>query len=74
MKRMFLTSDIHFVAKDIAAKLPQPVGDLKTVFINTAAEPDEEEGVAADWVKLNRNGLVDAGFNLFDYTLTGCST
>ena len=66
---MFLTSDIHFVAEDIAAKLPQPVSELKTVFINTAAEPDED-GINSDWFKLNHDGFVAAGFKPFDYTLT----
>jgi dipeptidase E len=68
MKNLFLASEIHVVANHIAQKLPKPLSKLKTVFILTAAEPG---GINRDWVKQNRQGLVEAGFNLFDYSLTG---
>jgi len=68
MKKLFLASEIDVVAKHIAKKLDKPAGQYKTVFIPTAAEP---EGINRQWVKRNRKGLVDAGFNLFDYNLTG---
>jgi len=68
MKKLFLASEIHIVAKDIANKFTTPVKKLKTVFIPTAAEYKKED---KQWVKDNRQGLVDAGFNLFDYTITG---
>jgi len=67
MKTLFLSSEIDIVAKHIASQLPQPVNQLKTVFIPTAAEADIGD---KQWLKTNRQGLVDAGFNLFDYTIT----
>ncbi len=67
MTQLFLTSEIDVVAKHIATKLDKPASQYKTVFIPTAAEADIGD---KQWVKTNRQGLVDAGFNLFDYTLT----
>lgn len=69
MKRIFLTSSINIVAKDIARKIGD-VEKLKTAFIDTAAEPKGERK-DLDWLKKDRKGLVDAGFNLTDYTITG---
>lgn len=68
MKQLFLSSEIDVVAKHITQRFPKPVNQLKTAFIPTAAEPG---GLDRQWFKQNRQGLVDAGFNLFDYSLTG---
>lgn len=65
MKKIFLASEINVVASHLAEKLNNL--PLKTVFINTAAEP-----VTGDkqWLDDNKRGLVDAGFDVFDYTIT----
>lgn len=68
MKRLFLASSIDITAKAIAKHFKRPVKDLKTFFIPTAAEVEKDD---LTWLKNDRQGLVDAGFNLFDYTLTG---
>jgi len=67
MTKLFLASEIDVVAKHIAKKLAKPANQYKTVFIPTAAEADIGD---KQWIITNRQGLVDAGFNLFDYTLT----
>lgn len=67
MKRLFLASSIDCVASDIAKHIGQ-ASNLKTVFISTAAEVETGD---KQWFKDDRQGLVNAGFDLFDYTLTG---
>jgi dipeptidase E len=67
MKKLFLSSSVNFVAKDIASRV-KDAGSLKGVFIPTAAEVEDGD---LQWLKDDRQGLVDAGFNLFDYTITG---
>ncbi len=71
MKRIFLSASINFTAKAIAKEIGD-VKKLKTAFINTAAEPKKEKEDPS-WLDDDRQGLVDAGFNLFDYTITGKS-
>lgn len=69
MKHLFLTSSVDSVAHDIAQKL-----DLSShnalVFITTPAEPKEEKG-DMQWLADDRQSLVDAGFQVTDYTITG---
>ena len=67
MKRLFLASSIDCVASAIAKHIGQ-ASNLKTVFISTAAEVETGD---KQWLKDDRQGLVKAGFDLFDYTLTG---
>lgn len=67
--KLFLTSAIHGVAHDIAKRI-DPSKGRELVFIDTAAEP--EEGDRA-WLKKDRRSLVDAGFSVTDYTITGKS-
>lgn len=71
MKRIFLSASINFTAKAIGKEIGN-VRKLKTAFINTAAEPKKERKDIS-WLDEDRQGLVDAGFNIFDYTLTGKS-
>lgn len=68
MKKLFLASEIDVCAKHLAKQIKKPVNKLKTVFIPTAAEPETGD---KKWVKDNKKGLVEAGFNVFDYTITG---
>ncbi len=69
MKHLILTSSVASVAHDIANKL-----DLSSknslVFITTPAEPKEEQG-DLQWLADDRQSLVDAGFQVTDYTITG---
>lgn len=67
MSQLFLASDIHVVAQHVAQNLPQNLTGRKTAFITTAAEP---EAGKKQWMTDNKQGLVEAGFDLFDYTLT----
>ncbi len=72
MKRLFLASSINktgvAIAKEVEKVAGAKAGDLKVVFVNTAAEgsttPDRS------WLEDDRKGLVKGGFNLFDYTIT----
>lgn len=63
---LFLTSSIHAVAHDIAKKINLSKLN-KLVFINTAAELKEGD---MTWLKNDRQSLVDAGFDVADYTIT----
>ncbi len=65
--KLFLTSSVHGVAHDIAKRIDLSK-DSKLAFIDTAAEP--EEGDKA-WLKKDRQSLVDAGFSVTDYSITG---
>ncbi|OGJ20304.1 hypothetical protein A3K73_06825 [Candidatus Pacearchaeota archaeon RBG_13_36_9] len=68
MKRLFLASSIDRTAKDIAKHIGKNPKKLKTAFISTAAEPEDQKDM--EWLKNDRKGLVDAGFDLLDYTIT----
>ncbi len=68
-KQLFLTSSVHAVAQDIATKLDLRRQDNKLVFIDTAAEPEKDDDVS--WLENDRQALIDAGFEVTDYTITG---
>lgn len=65
MKRLFLTSSVNFVAYDIAKRINKK--NLKLAFITTPAEVEEGD---LQWLKDDRQSLVDAGFLVTDYTIT----
>ena len=65
MKRLFFTSSVAYVAHDIAKKINQK--GLKLAFILTPTEVEEED---LGWLKKDRQALLDAGFELTDYTFT----
>ena len=67
MKTLFLTSSVNAVAHDIAKKLDLSSKN-KLVFITTAAEPESGD---KSWLENDRKSLVDAGFDVSDYTITG---
>jgi len=67
MKTLFLTSSISFVADDLAKKIDQ-TKYKRLVFITTASEAEEGDKI---WQDNDRNALIDHGFEVFDYTLTG---
>jgi len=66
MKHLFLTSSVGFVAHDIARRIETK--GLKLAFILTATEVEEGD---LEWLRRDRHSLVDAGFELTDYTFTG---
>ncbi|KKR29636.1 hypothetical protein A2715_06125 [Candidatus Woesebacteria bacterium RIFCSPHIGHO2_01_FULL_39_32] len=67
MKKLFLTSSVHAVAYDIAKRVDFSKGN-KLVFIDTPAEVEEGDKT---WLKNDRKALVEAGFDVSDYTITG---
>ncbi len=71
MKRLFLTSSIGTsgVATSIVAKLKDLTG-FRTAFITTPVEPTSEASDLS-WLQVDRKAMVDAGFDLLDYTITG---
>jgi len=65
-KRIFLTSSVNLVAKDISKK----IGDTKNkklLYIYTAGELKKN----AAWQKQDKRALVKAGFEVIEYTITG---
>ena len=68
---LFLTSSVHAVAHDIAKKVDLSKTN-KLVFIDTAAEPKEDDDDLI-WLKNDRQALVDAGFKVSDYSITNKS-
>lgn len=69
MKQLFLTSSVHAVAQHIAQKLDLTIHN-ELVFIDTPAEREKKD---RQWLKDDRQSLVDAGFLVTDYTITGKS-
>lgn len=68
MKRLFLTSSVAYVAADIAKRINQK--GLKLAFILTPTEVEEGD---LGWLRKDRQALLDAGFELTDYTFTNKS-
>lgn len=67
--QLFLTADSHSTANDISNHVDLSKGS-KLAFIDTAAEPDKD-GDDIQWLINDRKALVDAGFDVSDYTITG---
>jgi len=65
---LFLTSTISKAAQNIGKGLDLSVRN-KLVFVDTAAEPKEERS-DMQWLADDRQALVDAGFDVSDYTIT----
>jgi len=72
MKHLFLTSSIGTpgVGESIRAKLGHD-RPLKTAFITTPIEVDDMSDDT--WYQEDRKALIDNGFSIFDYTITGKS-
>lgn len=66
-KRLFLASDIGTVAQHIADDIGNSK-KRKLVFISTAAEVETGD---KKWFQRDRQGLVRAGFQVSDYTISG---
>jgi len=69
MKKLFLTSSASSVISDIVPKLGFNPEGKKLVFIKTAAENLGDSNPA--WLEEDRQALLDQGFVVTDYTLTG---
>lgn len=67
MKRLYLASSIDRTAERIAKDIGKDPKSLKLVFISTAAEGEKGD---KRWLEEDRNGLVKAGFNITNYTIT----
>jgi peptidase E len=67
--KLYLASSVHAVARDIAKKEDLVKGN-KLVFVTTPAEP-KEDGDDLEWLRNDRQALVNAGFEVQDYTITG---
>ncbi|MCH7951226.1 Type 1 glutamine amidotransferase-like domain-containing protein [Patescibacteria group bacterium] len=67
MKRLYLASSIDRTAESIAKDIGKDHGTMKLAFITTAAEAETGDMI---WLDNDRKGLVGAGFELFDYTIT----
>lgn len=70
MKRLYLTSSVHAVAQRLAKDLTLNSDNNKLVFITTATEDKEHD---KSWMDNDRNALINAGFDVFDYTITNKS-
>ena len=64
---LFLTSSVHAVAHDIVQRVDLKKGN-RLVFIITPTEPEED---VEEWLPNDRKALVNAGFDVSDYTFTG---
>ncbi|MCX6794733.1 MAG: Type 1 glutamine amidotransferase-like domain-containing protein [Candidatus Falkowbacteria bacterium] len=64
--KIFLTSSVNLVAKDIAQKIGG-AKNKKLLYIYTACE----KKLGEPWQIADRNALVEAGFKVIDYTITG---
>jgi dipeptidase E len=69
MIRLFLTSSVNRVATTIEKSLPESTG-RKLVFVTTASELYTDD---LEWRDSDRKALVEAGFAVTDYTITGKS-
>lgn len=70
MKRLFLTSQVHYVASDIASKLGDQTR-LPMVFIDTCIKDKVRSAEALNWHYQNKQKLLDAGFSFDIYDITG---
>ncbi len=67
VKKLYLASSIDLTAKSIAKDIGKNPKSLRLVFISTGAEVEKGD---LDWLDRDRNGLINAGFDLFEYTIT----
>ncbi len=68
MRQLILTSSSNLVVNSWIAHLDKSPNLLSLVFINTASEVERGD---KQWLADDRRSLVDVGFTVTDYTLTG---
>lgn len=67
--KLYLASSMNFTAKKIALDIKPSGEKIKTAFIFTGAEDGDK--TEKQWVKDDKRGMNDAGFELTNYTITG---
>lgn len=72
MKQLFLTSEVKLVAKSVKERIKTRSGQFKTAYITTPIEKGHEND-DLHWHKDNKQSMIDAGFDIFEYTITGKS-
>ena len=70
MRQLFLSSSSDYVMDDIVKKLPKNPQELNLAFINTAAEVEDGDHW---WVKAEKDKLVEVGFDVDEFSITGMS-
>lgn len=68
MKQLFLTSASNYVMEDLIKHLPKKPTELNLAFINTAAEVEEGDHW---WVKAEKEKLLEVGFHIDEFSITG---
>lgn len=68
MQQLILTSSSNLVINSWIAHLNKTPDLLSLVFINTASEVEKGD---KQWLEFDRQTLIDVGFTVTDYTLTG---
>lgn len=71
MNQFFLTSSGDKVLADIAKNLPKNPKEYNVAFINTAAEA---KLVDHDWVRNEKNKLIELGFVVDEFSITDMET
>lgn len=69
MRQLFLTSEVNLVAQDISDKIKTKSGNLKTAYITTPIERGYDND-DLEWHKQNKKSMQNAGFDIFEYTIT----
>jgi len=65
---LILTSSNNYVTTNFVPYLPKKPGEMRLTFIPTAAEVEHGD---MQWLKDDRQALVDEGFKVIDFTVTG---
>lgn len=68
MRQLILTSSSNVVIHSWITQLDKSPRELSLVFIDTAAEIEKGD---KQWLTIDRQSLIDVGFTVTDYTLTG---
>jgi dipeptidase E len=66
--KLYLTSAMNVTAKEVALDIKPNGEKIKTAFIFTGAEDGDK--TEKQWVKDDRQGMIDAGFEITNYTIT----
>lgn len=70
MKQLFLTSSGADVLDDIADKISPGARSMRVAFIDTAAEAENKDPW---WVRKDKKKLLDLGFDVDQFSITGMS-
>jgi dipeptidase E len=65
---LILTSSNNYVTPHFLPRLPRAASEMRLTFVPTAAEVEEGN---LSWLHDDRQALVEAGFQVSDFTLTG---